>query len=100
AGQGAGQGAGHASELPFVFDTVHARYGDKTTQADQATADAAIGYWVAFATSSDPNTVGLPQWPKNTRRGNQILDFTNAGPKAVVDPWQARLDVIEAAAQQ
>lgn len=100
AGQGANEGAGHASELPFVFDTVRARYGDKTTQADLATADAAIGYWVAFAKRGDPNTAGLPQWQKTTRLGNQIVDFTNAGPKAVVDPWQARLDVIEAAAEK
>jgi para-nitrobenzyl esterase len=93
-----GQGASHASELPFVFDTVHARYGDQATPADQATANAAIGYWVAFAKQGDPNTAGLPHWPNVTVSGNQILDFTNAGPTALADPWQARLDVVEAAA--
>ena len=41
-------GAPHATEIPFVFDTVHARYGKDLAPADTAMAEAANGYWVSF----------------------------------------------------
>ncbi len=91
-----GQGASHASELPYVFDTVPARYGKQATGADMATAKAAMAYWVAFAKSGTPYAAGLPRWPAMTASRDAILDFTNNGPVAGVDPWKARLDVTEA----
>jgi para-nitrobenzyl esterase len=93
-----GQGATHASDVPYVFDTVQARYKDRTTQADVATAQAAIAYWVAFAKRGDPNTPGQPHWPRATATGSALLDFSNDGPVAVTDPWRTRLDLVEAAA--
>jgi para-nitrobenzyl esterase len=41
-------GAPHATEIPFVFDTVQARYGKDLTPADKAAAEAANAYWVAL----------------------------------------------------
>jgi len=93
-----GRGATHASDVPYVFDTVQARYGDKTAPADLAAARAASAYWVAFAKTGKPHAAGLPRWPQVTANGNQLLDFSQAGPQAVTDPWQARLDLVEAAA--
>ena len=90
-------GASHASELPFVFDTVRARYGNEATPDDMATASAAMSYWVAFAKNGTPNTAGLPRWPAATSTGNAILDFTNAGPVPGPDPFTGRLDATEAA---
>jgi para-nitrobenzyl esterase len=90
-----GQGATHASELPYVFDTVPARYGKKATAADLATAKAAMAYWVAFAQTGAPVAAGLPRWPAMTANGDAILDFTNAGPVAGPDPWKVRLDVTD-----
>lgn len=92
-------GATHASELPFVFDTVRARYGDKTTQEDLAAANRTISYWVAFARQGNPNTAGLPHWPRMTPSGDTLLNFTHAGPLAGPDPWKARLDVTAASAK-
>jgi para-nitrobenzyl esterase len=54
-----------------------------------------MAYWVAFATSGNPNASGLPEWPRYTPDGDRILDFTLTGPVAKADPWKARLDLVE-----
>jgi len=89
-------GAPHASELPYVFDTLQARYGRKTTTGDQATATAALAYWVAFAKTGEPNAGHLPHWPMYSKESDALLDFTDHGPVAGPDRWKVRLDVIEA----
>jgi para-nitrobenzyl esterase len=91
-------GAPHATEIPFVFDTVQARYGKDLAPADKKTAEAANAYWVAFAKTGDPNGGGLPGWPVCKGACDEILDFTNTGIKAGVDPWKARLDMAAALA--
>lgn len=42
-------GVPHAMELPFVFDTVRAKYGDTTTAADEKAADQILTYYANFA---------------------------------------------------
>jgi para-nitrobenzyl esterase len=93
------RGASHASELPFVFDTVPARYGAAATGADMTAARQALAYWVAFAKTGAPDVPGQPRWPAYTAAGDQILDFTNAGPKPGPDAWKPRLDLIDASAK-
>jgi para-nitrobenzyl esterase len=88
-------GALHATEIPFVFQTVRAKYGDGTTPEDEAIAAAANAYWVAFAKAGDPNGEGRPRWPAYTPNDDVILDFAVGGPLATADPWRARLDIIE-----
>lgn len=92
-----GKGATRASDVPYVFDTVRARYGARTTPSDVAAGKAAIAYWVAFAKQGDPNTAGLPRWPKVTATGSELRDFSNGGPQPGIDPWQSRLGLVEAA---
>ena len=48
--------------------------------------------------SGDPNGAGRPNWPRYEAKGDQILDFANDGAKAGPDPWKARLDLVEQAA--
>ncbi|MGR4865635.1 carboxylesterase/lipase family protein [Caulobacter sp. LARHSG274] len=91
--------APHATEIPFVFDTVDARYGAALTPADAAAAKAAHAYWIAFAKTGAPAAPGLPAWPKYTTASDQILDFSFAGPVAKPDPLKARLDLVEAVAE-
>jgi len=88
-------GAPHATEIPFVFDTVAARYGKDLAEADKSTAKAANMYWVNFAKTGNPNGGGLPTWPAYKADSDQILDFTLSGPMAKPDPWKSRLDLIE-----
>jgi len=92
-------GAPHATEIPFVFDTVKAKYGDKLTANDAAAAKAANAYWANFAKTGNPNGAELTTWPVYKAQTDAILDFTNQGPKVGPDAWKARMDVTEAAAQ-
>jgi para-nitrobenzyl esterase len=52
-------------------------------------------YWVAFATRGKPEVPGKPAWPAYDAKTDTLMDFTNAGPVAGTDPWQARLDLAE-----
>jgi para-nitrobenzyl esterase len=88
-------GALHATEIPFVFETVRAKYGEATTPEDEALAAAANAYWVAFARTGDPNGDGRPKWPAYSEKDDVILDLAVGGPVAKADPWKARLDLVE-----
>jgi len=92
------KGAPHATEIPFVFETVRAKYGDATTAEDEALAAAANAYWVAFARTGDPDGDGRPKWPAYSEKDDVIMDFAITGPAAKADPWKARLDLLERAA--
>jgi para-nitrobenzyl esterase len=96
--RGSARGAYHATEIPFVVETVRAKYGEAATAEDEATAANANAYWTDFAKTGDPNGGGRPRWPAYTAEKDELLDFTLAGPVAKPDPWKARLDLIEKAA--
>lgn len=89
------RGAPHATEIPFVFDTVAAKYGKDLTPADAALASAANAYWVAFAKTGDPNGDGRPNWPLYDAARDVLMNFTERGPAAEPDAWKARLDLVE-----
>jgi para-nitrobenzyl esterase len=88
-------GAPHASEIPYVFDTVAAKYGRELTPQDAAAAKAMHDFWVAFVKTGAPSVAGQPSWPRYTASNDAIMDFTNNGPKAGPDPWKDRLDLAE-----
>lgn len=94
AGMPAQEGAGHASDIPFFFDTQAIKYEDRTTPRDNAMGEAISAYLVNFAKTGDPNGRGLPAWPRYARASDQIMDFAANG-KAVPgkDPWGAELDL-------
>ncbi|TWB59674.1 carboxylesterase/lipase family protein [Nitrospirillum viridazoti] len=94
-------GTPHATEIPFVFDTVKARYGDALTAADAAAAKAAHAYWVAFAKTGKPEPQGLPAWtPFKAGQDERLMDFGAKGPVLEVDPMKDRLDLAQKAAEQ
>jgi para-nitrobenzyl esterase len=89
-------GAMHATDIPFAFDTVPARYGKDLTAQDAAAAAAMHAYWVAFAATGKAEPAGQPAWPAYDPKADRIMDFTNHGPIVAPDPWHARLDLAEA----
>jgi para-nitrobenzyl esterase len=90
--------APHATEIPYVFDTVAAKYGKALTDKDEKAARQVNHYWLNFAKTGDPNGPGLPVWPRLTAKGDGLLTFAaDGGIVAGEDPWKARLDLVEAA---
>jgi para-nitrobenzyl esterase len=91
--RGAQAGAGHASEIPYVFDTIGA-IARGATAADRRMAEVISDYWVGFARSGDPNGAGRPAWPRYAPATGALMNFTAEGPRPGPDPARARLDAI------
>lgn len=73
------KGAGHASEIPYFFDTVAIKYGDATTGSDRSVGRITSAYLANFVKSGNPNGSGLVSWqPYDPAKAN-MLDI---GPKA------------------
>jgi para-nitrobenzyl esterase len=90
-----GQGAPHASEIPYVFQTVDQRYSGLASDEDRHVARQMQAYWVNFARSGDPNGDGLPRWPRYSTK-DELLEFAVDGhATAKPDPWKKRLDLTE-----
>ena len=85
-------GAPHATEIPFVFDTVKARYGADLTPADERIAQQTNQYWLNFAKTGNPNGAGLPNWPAYNAATDQLMDFTETGLQPGPDPLKSKLD--------
>ncbi|NJN53011.1 MAG: carboxylesterase family protein [Gammaproteobacteria bacterium] len=68
-------GAGHGSEIPFVFATLSELPMSRllVADADVATSDLLHRYWVNFATRGDPNGDRLQVWPRYERDGDVTL---------------------------
>jgi para-nitrobenzyl esterase len=88
-------GAPHASDIPFAFDTVAARYGKDLTQHDEQAAKTVHAYFAAFTRTGKPEVAGQPDWPAYTAQTDTLMDFTNTGPVVGPDPWKDRLDLVE-----
>jgi para-nitrobenzyl esterase len=93
-------GAGHGSEVSFVFNTLNARWGApaEATTAEKELARMMNSYWVNFAKTGNPNGAGLPNWPLYNNQNQDMLDVELDG-KVISkpDPRKARLNVIEKA---
>ncbi|HEY0779383.1 MAG TPA: carboxylesterase family protein [Gemmatirosa sp.] len=72
-------GAPHASDIPFFFRTVDAKYGAALTARDRQAAGTASGYLVNFVKRGDPNGAGLPAWPSYSRARPMLLDLDASG---------------------
>jgi len=88
-------GATHASERPYVFDTLET-VGRPLGQRDDDAAKAMAAYWTTFSQRGDPNGAGRPEWPRFEPGPDLLMEFTNEGPVARAMPHRARLDLISA----
>lgn len=88
-------GAAHASELPYVFDTVAARKGDAPLPEEQAVASLTHRYWVNFVKTGKPDGGDTPAWPQATAKDTTVQVIDGKGAAHVEDPYTARLDFTE-----
>lgn len=90
-------GAGHGSEVAYVFNHLKDRRGiTEITPDDQKVGQLMHTYWVNFAKNGTPNRSGLPLWPAYSLQKEEIMDIeTDGKPVGKPDPRKARLDVIE-----
>ncbi len=93
-------GLPHATEIPFFFRTIEARYPGETTPEDHAASAAMSAAFVNFAKTGDPNGEGAPAWPVYDDETRPVMLFGMDGNHGGEDPWRARLDVAEALAEQ
>lgn len=91
-------GAGHGSEVGYVFDNLMGRNGAPVDPKDKEVAKIMNSYWANFAKTGNPNGNGLPHWPVYNTKNEEILDIQSDGQLVSKhDPRKARLDVIEKA---
>lgn len=92
-------GAGHGSEIGYVFNTLGAqRRGPEATIEDQQVAEIMHKYWVNFAKTGNPNGEELPNWPVYSPETHDMLDIQpNGQPVGKHDPRTPRFEVIEKA---
>jgi para-nitrobenzyl esterase len=92
-------GAGHGSEVSFVFNTINVRRGPaaEPTAIEKELAKVMNSYWANFAKTGNPNGEGLPSWT-NYNNNQDMLDIELDG-KIISkpDPRKARFDVVEKA---
>jgi para-nitrobenzyl esterase len=74
------RGAYHSAEITFVFGRPHPLQPSAgSTPYDSTVAEAMSDYWVAFATSGDPNgapTAGKwPRWPRYSPQTDALLEI-------------------------
>jgi para-nitrobenzyl esterase len=92
-------GTNHASEIPFVFDSLEAVPGRAAliTPSERATATLTHSCWVGFAKTGRPSCAGGQAWPAYSPANDQLLEFGD--PSGVrVHFRKAQLDAQEAEA--
>lgn len=81
-------GADHASDIPYFFDTVSIKYGDRATSRDRAAGAIASSYLVNFVKSGNPNGPRLPAWKTYAASSDAMIDFSPEGTAIPgPDPW-------------
>lgn len=66
-------GAYHAAEIQYVFANLSPERAWE--KADLSLTNAMMDYWIAFATSGDPNRKGLPEWPRYDAKKDESMVF-------------------------
>jgi para-nitrobenzyl esterase len=67
-------GAGHGTEIPYVFGHVTAD-GSQYEAIDDTVSRAMAGAWVQFAKTGNPNGPSLPRWPAYEAPDYRLLEY-------------------------
>ena len=85
------RGAGHASELSYVFGQ---SWGRPFEGPEKAVSDAMNEYWANFVKTGDPNGAGLDRWPVY-KDGEKTVMFFKNGTSLIETPNKPQLLLME-----
>ncbi len=88
-------GAGHATEIEFVFGTLDSR-PLAWRDVDRRVSDMVVRYWTNFAKTGDPNGEGLASWPAWEANGRHELMRLAETAKAEPEAHRDRYEVLDA----
>lgn len=89
------EGAGHATDIPFFFNTAAIKYGAVTSARDLAMGEVISRYMTNFAKTGNPNGMGLPDWPAHDPASDLVMDFSSSGEAMLQpDPLAPLIDAI------
>jgi para-nitrobenzyl esterase len=83
--------AGHAIEIPFVFDLVDNVPAAGTRPDKHELAASMSEAWIAFARNGDPNHAGIPNWERYSRNRRATMLF-DVPCRTEIDPGRTELD--------
>jgi para-nitrobenzyl esterase len=85
----------HTAEIPYVMDMVaEAPLFAGATPEDIAMGKLMSAVWVNFARTGNPNTEGLPEWPKFDAETRPTMFFMNNS-KVIERPFEAVWKIIQ-----
>jgi para-nitrobenzyl esterase len=87
-----GKYAWHSDDLEYVFGTLDTRRGSTWRPEDRKLSEETIEYWTNFARTGDPNSAGLPAWPRYDKTGEVM--HLDADSKASADTTRARYEFL------
>jgi para-nitrobenzyl esterase len=83
------RGAAHGAEIAYVFQQ------RSPSGEDLATGQSMTAYWAAFAKYGDPGAAGGPQWDRYNAANDNLLEFSNTGPRVTTKLNEAQLNFTE-----
>jgi para-nitrobenzyl esterase len=89
-GKRASLGAHHGEELPFLDNAYPSNWG--SSASDKAFGETIRTYWANFAKTGNPNSPGLPQWPKFDPNSDYVFSL---GQKIGPIPMNQNLRVLD-----
>jgi len=67
----------HGSEIPYIFGTLGAAPERSFAARDYRISSELSRYWVSFVKTGNPNTPGLPYWPRMRLPNPQLMELGN-----------------------
>ncbi len=93
-------GAGHATEIPYVFKWPAVAMFGPMSDEDKVEATLMHSCWVAFAKTGAPACASGPKWPVYSAKTDQLMEFGTGGDAVRTNFRKAEMDAAEQKAAQ
>jgi para-nitrobenzyl esterase len=83
-------GTFHSDDIEYVFGNLDSRKGAAWRPEDYELSKEMQTYWTNFAKTGDPNSAGLPVWPRYGAPSNWLVMHLGDIPRAEPDSHRDR----------